>query len=389
MQTITDGTALRGHFDHVSLILRLQKGGITKNISLAMALTDSKTADGEIGAIDERIFNMLRRYLKAWREMHIKTFGPSDPGLSCIPDENGLNWHRLAGGGAATSDACPQAISMSSKIVEKVRETYAQKLGKEAWAALSDEAKDLATRVHSTFCLNHLRATGLRRAVKFECCFLDPLLEVTITDIDPELRVKGKLSAVVRAVSKNFTYEGCKEIYAKGKGLVYFSFTLKHDPTDLVLGVRIQQKHQAKEREKRDGNALQQPDEPPALDATFVGEKIEILEEIQEELDNEEQDNMDVDRSERRSGPRLTYYKQWLPATVVMISTGLEKKQGKKGRSTKVPPGQFFISFDDGENRWIPMKKDDFNCLRVGSWRLDLNFPENRPEDKSWRRRSP
>ena len=86
----------------------------------------------------------------------------------------------------------------------------------------------------------------MRRAVKFECGFLDPLLEVSIIDIDPELRVKGKLSAVVRAVSKNFTYEGCKEIYAKGKGLVYYSFTLKHDPTAIIavierydLGVRF------------------------------------------------------------------------------------------------------------------------------------------------------
>ena len=155
------------------------------------------------------------------------------------------------------------------------------------------------------------------------------------------------------------------------------------------IEVTLEQKHQAKEREKRDSNALRQPDEPPALDATFVGKKIEILEEIQEELDNEEQDNMDVDRSERRSEPRLTYYKQWLPATVVMISTGLEKKQGKKGRSTKVPPGQFFISFDDGENRWIPIKKDEFNCLRVGSWRLDLDFPENRPEDNHGEEEAP
>ena len=104
--------------------------------------------------------------------------------------------------------------------------------------------------------------------------------------------------------------------------------------------------------------------------------KIEILEEIQEE-----QDISKEGRSERRlGGQQFTYYKQWLPATVVMISTGLEKKQGKKGRCMKVPPGQFFISFDDGENRWIPMKKDDFNCLRVGSWRLDLDFLENRPE---------
>jgi hypothetical protein len=42
----------------------------------------------------------------------------------------------------------------------------------------------------------------------------------------------------------------------------------------------LQEKHQAKEKTKRDTNALRQPDEPPALNATFVGKKIEILEEI-------------------------------------------------------------------------------------------------------------
>ena len=72
---MTDGSARCGHYDHVALILRLQKGDSINNISLGMALTDSKTADGEIDTIDERIFNMLRRYLKAWREVHIKTFG--------------------------------------------------------------------------------------------------------------------------------------------------------------------------------------------------------------------------------------------------------------------------------------------------------------------------
>ncbi len=48
MQTITDGSALRGHFDHVAFILRLEKGGITKNISLGMALTNSKTAHSPV-----------------------------------------------------------------------------------------------------------------------------------------------------------------------------------------------------------------------------------------------------------------------------------------------------------------------------------------------------
>ena len=119
------------------------------------------------------------------------------------------------------------------------------------------------------------------------------------------------------------------------------------------IEVTLQEKHQAKEKAKRDSNELRQPDEPPALDATFVGKKIEILEEIQEEHDIIEVDSS----SGRRGGQQFTYYKQWLPATVVMISTGLEKKEGKKGRRVKVPPGNFFIAFDDGENRWIPLKK--------------------------------
>jgi len=59
---------------------------------------------------------------------------------------------------------------------------------------------------------------SLLRVVLFESCFL----EVTIIDIDPE-----QLSAVVHAVSKNFTYEGCKEIYSLGKGLVYYLFMIQ------------------------------------------------------------------------------------------------------------------------------------------------------------------
>jgi hypothetical protein len=36
-----------------------------------------------------------------------------------------------------------------------------------------------------------------------------------------------------------------------------------------------------------------------------------------------------------------------------------------------------------------PNEKDDFNCLRVGSWRLDLDFPENRPEDNHGEEEAP
>ena len=69
------------------------------------------------------------------------------------------------------------------------------------------------------------------------------------------------------------------------------------------------------------------------------------------------------------------FYKQWLPAVVAMISSGLERKRGKKGQQLRIPAGQYFLEFDDGEKRWASLKADNFNCMRAGSWRLDLDEP--------------
>ncbi len=108
----------------MTTILRFRRAGRTINICLGMALTDSRTAEGEVKTIDERVFNRLRIWLAAWRDVHISEYGADDPGLKCIPDPEGLNWHRLAEGGIAMSDACAQAQKMSRVIEEKVLKTY-------------------------------------------------------------------------------------------------------------------------------------------------------------------------------------------------------------------------------------------------------------------------
>jgi len=49
------------------------------DISLGSVLTDSGTADGEVAALEERMFKRYRNWLDAWRDAHIKMFGESDP----------------------------------------------------------------------------------------------------------------------------------------------------------------------------------------------------------------------------------------------------------------------------------------------------------------------
>ena len=70
-QLITDATSLDGGFEHVTTILRFKRAGRTINICLSMALTDSRTAEGEVKTIDERVFNRLRIWLASWREVQV------------------------------------------------------------------------------------------------------------------------------------------------------------------------------------------------------------------------------------------------------------------------------------------------------------------------------
>jgi len=124
----------------------------------------------------------------------------------------------------------------------------------------------------------------------------------------------------------------------------------------------FEEAEQARKRSAHDSMALDQPEEPPPLDASLVGKRLEILTQLVDE---------DEDGKIERS------YKQWLPVIVLAMSTGDEKKPTATGRQQRVKPGQFFLSYDDGTKEWAQLKPDDFNCARKGSWRLDLDFADH------------
>jgi hypothetical protein len=120
-------------------------------------------------------------------------------------------------------------------------------------------------------------------------------------------------------------------------------------------------KRAAKDAERHDAHALRQPANAPACDASLIGTHVEVLVRLQEERDIE------------GGGFEMRYYNQWLPATVVRVSDGSDKKAVAGGGQRKVKPGWFLLAYDDGESIWTRLTEGDFNCARIGSWRLDLD----------------
>ena len=77
-------------------------------------------------------------------------------------------------------------------------------------------------------------------------------------------------------------------------------------------------------------------------------------------------------------------YKQWLPASVNAMSDGAVTQPDKAGRRRKVKEGWFLLEYDDGLVAWTHLVKEDFNCARMGSWRLDLDpASDEAPEDEA------
>ena len=132
--------------------------------------------------------------------------------------------------------------------------------------------------------------------------------------------------------------------------------------------VELQAKREAataeRDRARHDPFAIEQPETPPE---PTVGLLIEILTQLQEPTDE----------------GTMRFYNQWLPAVVLQASTGTSKEKRPSkggGRSTRIRKGYFFVRYDDAVEEWVKLIDDNFNCARKGSWRLDLDEPENKNE---------
>jgi hypothetical protein len=126
---------------------------------------------------------------------------------------------------------------------------------------------------------------------------------------------------------------------------------------DARVKFRSERAHAAakREHERHDAYAVEQPEQPPTIAA---GLKIEVLTQLVHEGGHT--------------------FNQWLPATVMELPTEDKKKTSADGKKRTVPKDFYFLAYDDGLSAWTKLTEGNFNCARKGSWRLDLDEPENR-----------
>lgn len=82
--------------------------------------------------------------------------------------------------------------------------------------------------------MHHLRNIWVGSAEKDLTSSLNTLLRDSLDEIDPKLRVSTSISAIIRAIDKEFSLSAN---YPKGHGALFAQFMLEYHPGALLLHV--------------------------------------------------------------------------------------------------------------------------------------------------------
>ena len=88
--------------------------------------------------------------------------------------------------------------------------------------------------LHQFDCMQHLRNVWIGNMEKALTSDLNNILRTSLDDIDPKLRVTSSISAIVRAIDKEFSVSAN---YPKGHGDLFAEWMLQHYPGALLLHV--------------------------------------------------------------------------------------------------------------------------------------------------------
>ena len=88
--------------------------------------------------------------------------------------------------------------------------------------------------LHEFDCMQHLRNVWIGSMEKALTSELNNILSVSLKEIDPRIRVSSSISAVIRAVDKEFILSGN---YPKGHGDLFGEWMIQRYPGALLLHV--------------------------------------------------------------------------------------------------------------------------------------------------------
>ena len=114
-----------------------------------------------------------------------------------IPPSDSISTEKLSHGGTITTDTCNGAQKLRRIIVEKVGGMF------------------------EFDCMNHLRNVWFGGVEKALTKDMNVYLRSSLEDIDPKLRVSASMSAIIRAVDKEFSLS---TNYPKGHGKLFLEW---------------------------------------------------------------------------------------------------------------------------------------------------------------------
>ena len=133
------------------------------------------------------------------------------PGNShLIPSPEQVDIQKLSHGGLIMSNTCNQAQKVRRLLVAQIEGSY------------------------DYDCMNHLRNVWLGNAEKVLTKDLNVHLRANVDKIDPKLRVTTSMSAIIRAVDKEFSLSAN---YPKGHGKLFLEWIREYYPGVLLLHV--------------------------------------------------------------------------------------------------------------------------------------------------------
>ena len=130
--------------------------------------------------------------------------------LHLVPSPAGIDISKLGDGGVIMTDTCNTAQKVRRILVDRIASTY------------------------ELDCMNHLRNVWFGNVEKALSTHLNALLHSSLDEIDPQLRVTVSISAVIRAIDKEFSLSSN---YPKGHGELFREWVREYYPGILLLHV--------------------------------------------------------------------------------------------------------------------------------------------------------
>ena len=130
--------------------------------------------------------------------------------LDLIPHESGVDLQKLGQGGQVMTDTCSTAQKLRRILVEQIPGAY------------------------DYDCMNHNRNVWFKAMEAALTEKLNGILKSDLEEIDPRLRVTASISAIIRAIDKEFSLSAN---YPKGHGELFLEWIRKHHPGELLMHI--------------------------------------------------------------------------------------------------------------------------------------------------------